>query len=159
MSELLKQQAQAVPGPFAQSFLASCSSSPGLRLLLLRGCKATSEVFRVSGRFLGAIASSVQRGAVPFAEIVEGRRGSLQGEKRRGTRELAQLPANQANFPPNRLRASSLVSSSCSAPLWEAPPLRGWPGRARGDRKCVSGGGLGLLREMGPGLPYVLALI
>lgn len=46
-----------------------------------------------------------------------GKIGKPLGRKRAGTRELIQLPAKQANFPPNGLPASRLVSSSCSAPL------------------------------------------
>lgn len=99
MAELLKQQAQAVPGPFTQSFLASGSNSRGLLLLLLLRRTTTSGVFRVSGRFLEAIASSVRRGTIPYDEIKEVRLKTLWGEKRRG-------PGNWSNFPPNKLTGS-----------------------------------------------------
>lgn len=56
-------------------------------------------------------------------------------EKRAGTRELVQLPAKQADFPPNRLPVSKLASSSGPAPLGEAPPLWGKWGRAWRDGK------------------------
>lgn len=58
--------------------------------------------------------------------------------------ELVQLPAKQANFPPNRLPASNYLPVP-------APPLSAPPGkvgaRARRDGKWVRGGALGLLKK------------
>lgn len=69
--------------------------------------------------------------------------------KKARTRELVQLPAKHANFPPNRLKASKLASSSGPSPAEEAPPLPGRRGRARIPGKCVRGGTHRLPREMG----------
>lgn len=140
MAELLKQQAQAVPGPFTQSFLASGSNSRGLLLLLLLRRTTTSGVFRVSGRFLEAIASSVRRGTIPYDEIKEVRLKTLWGEKRRG-------PGNWSNFPPNKPASRQTSSRVPNRLLVPAPPSCKrsrlfWEagGCARKDGKDMKGG-------------------
>lgn len=87
-----------------------------------------------------------------FYTLCRDYRGKIEtslGRKKAGTREQLQLPAKQANFPPNRLQVSKVA-------LVPAPPLpkrrhlsREGKGRARRDGKCVKGGVLGFPRETG----------
>ena len=117
-AELIKAEAQAVPGPFTQSFLASGSGSRGLLFLLLLGRTTTSGVFWVSGRFLGAMASSVRRGTMPYAE-----------------EELRSLWGEQGGDEENR--------SATGRPTKPTSRQTGSPrrrGHARTDGKCVRGG-------------------
>lgn len=96
------------PGPFTQSFLASGSSSRGLLFLLLLGRTTTSGVFWFSGRFLGAMASSVRRGTMPYAEeelrSLWGEQGGDE-EKRSATGRPTKPTSRQTGSPGRRGRA------------------------------------------------------
>ena len=115
---LIKAAGTGSTGALHTELLGLGLQLPGLLFLLLLGRTTTSGVFWASGRFLGAMASSVRRGTMPYAE-----------------EELRSLWGEQGGDEENRSatgRSTKPTSRQTGSP--------GRRGRAQTDGKCVKAG-------------------